>query len=113
MPPKSKPRKDKPIPLEKLKLSGDAGFILARLRAALEERDRYINTLENENAGLERCASKVFMALEEAEGMAGRYPQYVQDALDDSGKHKRRMIEMGRYRKLFQEAKGDFQRLRP
>jgi len=110
MPPKSKPRKDKPVPLDKLKFSGDADFVLARLRACLDERDRYINSLENENAGLEKCASRVWIALEEAEGLAGRFPQYVQDAVNGS---KTRMQEMDRYRRLFQEARGDFQKLRP
>jgi len=83
------------------------------LKAQLEERDRYISSLENENAGLEKCASRVFAALEEAEGMASRYSQYVQDALNDQIKYKSRMIEMGRYQRLFHEAKGDFERLRP
>lgn len=113
MPPKSKPRKDKPVSLDKLKFSGDADFVLARLKACLDERDQYINRLENENAGLEKCASRVWTALEEAEGMASRFPQYVQDALNDPARSKARMQEMDRYRRLFNEAKGDFQKLRP
>lgn len=113
MPPKRTPRKDKPVPLEDLRFVGDADFILARLKASLAERDQYINKLENENAGLEGCASKVWIALEEAEGMANRYSQFVQDALDDPAKSKAHMAEMVRYERLFREARGDFQRLRP
>jgi len=96
-----------------LRFSGDAAFALARLKVALEERDRHINDLENENLGLEKCASKVWTALEEAEGMAGRFAQYVQDALNDPAKHASRLAEMGRYARLFKEAKDEFQRLRP
>ena len=113
MPPKKKPRKDAPVSLDKLKFTGEPAFILSRLKTCLEERDRYITRLENENADLGKCAARVFSALEEAEGMASHYPQYVQDALNDQAKYKSRMAEMGRYQRLFHEAKNDFQRLRP
>ena len=106
-------RKDAPVPLSKLKFSGDTAIIVHRLQAAMKERDDYIVRLENENAGLEKCASKVWTALEEAEAMANRFPQYVQDAINDQKRYQVRLIEMSRYARLFHDAKGDFQRLRP
>ena len=108
-----RPRKDKPVPLSELKFSGDAAFVLDKLKAELTERDRYINRLENENVGLDRCAAKVWSALEEAESMASRFSQYVEDAKTNPAAYRARMMEMSRYQRLFHEAKDDFQKLRP
>jgi len=105
-------RKDQPVPLEEVRFSGDANLILASLKRELAERDRYINVLENENLGLEKCANRVWAALEEAEAMANRFPQFVQDALNDPKKHASRLAEAARYGRIFREAKDDFQRLR-
>lgn len=105
-------RKDQPVPLEELRFSGDAALIFARLKTELAERDRYINILENENHGLEKCANRVWVALEEAEAMANRFPQFVQDALNSPAKNAARLAEAARYGRIFREAKDDFQRLR-
>lgn len=99
-------------PKVETKVSGDAKFVVARYKAQIEERDKKINFLENRYIMLDRCARRVWLALEEACGMADRYHQFIQDALDSEQKKVVRTAEMARYSKLFKEAKGDFERLR-
>lgn len=104
--------KSKPVPLEKLKFSGDAQFTLVRLKAELAERDQYITALEDRRNLLDRAADRVFHALEEAENMAVRFDEFIQEATNNPPAYKRRTIEFQRYARLFREAKDDWQRIR-
>jgi hypothetical protein len=101
-----------PVPLSKLRFEGDAQFILVRLKRELAERDSHIEALENKTAMLDRCADRVFHALEEAEGMASNFERIVADAQNDASAYKRGVMEFQRYSRMFHEAKGDWQRIR-
>lgn len=105
--------KNKPLPLSKLRFSGDTAFVVERLKTAIGERDQHINNLENKYAGLDRAASRVYVALEEAETLASRYMDMVAEGRADEVKLARRQAEMQRFVRMFREAKDEFQKLRP
>ena len=120
MPSKGAKRKDRPVPIEKLKFSGEAHFIFQRLKAEIAERDQYINRLESHYSELGQCERAVYNALEEAEtlaaSMAGYYTtaaQGEQTPLFDSRSADAKAREMGRLRIIFREARAAFQKLRP
>jgi hypothetical protein len=99
-------------PKKKVTFEGDAAFINSSLKKQLEERDRKINALENKNVILDQCFRRVYLALEEACGLADRYHQFVQDGMDSGQKEAARTAEMARYSRLFREAKDEFVRSR-
>ena len=94
------------------KFEGDAAFVNASLELQLEERDRTINRLENKHVILEKCYTQVYLALEEAAGMADRFHQFIENAERDERSRVRSTAEMSRYARLFRDAKDAFQRAR-